>query len=428
MSGHEFAESALAALSQRGFDKSQLRLMESERHELQAEYNEMSLFRTTRNKQLELTGIVDGRRGSVTLNKLDEAALSDGIEELWQVSQGAEPDGANDIAPGQPRKSFKRGDDAPDYDAMYDRLAELLSHTHEQYPTLTVRSGVVAFVARTEHFLNSNGVDYTSTRSHYTGGAMVSAREDQNVASFNSGSFAMNDLSRPLHECGTLDKVMRQNVEQVVTGQITRKFVGDLLVSPDCVLSLLGFLLTNLANAPLIAGTSVYKDKLGDAVANEKLTLHSRPVSDEIAAGYFVTNDGFEAHDTTIVRNGVLSTYLLDLYGANKTGLARAETGGGCYVIEPGDSSYDEMVSRTDEGILITRFSGGVPSQKGDFSGIAKNSYYISGGELGHPVSETMIAGNLVDLWNSIEEISRERVDFGSQIMPWIRMSGVSVS
>ena len=172
----------------------------------------------------------------------------------------------------------------------------------------------------------------------------------------------------------------------------------------------------------------MYKDKLGEVVAGEKLTLHSRPVSDEIAAGYFVTNDGFEAHDTTIVENGVLATYLLDLYGANKTGLARAETGGGCYVIEPGDSTYDEMVSHTDEGILITRFSGGVPSQKGDFSGVAKNSYYISGGEIRHPVSETMIAGNLVDMWNSIEEISRERVDFGTQIMPWIRMSGVSVS
>ena len=39
-----------------------------------------------------------------------------------------------------------------------------------------------------------------------------------------------------------------------------------------------------------------------------------------------------------------------------------------------------------------------------------------------------MITGNLVDMWNSIEEISRERADFGSQIMPWIRMSGVSVS
>ncbi|MCZ6871304.1 MAG: metallopeptidase TldD-related protein, partial [Gammaproteobacteria bacterium] len=163
-------------------------------------------------------------------------------------------------------------------------------------------------------------------------------------------------------------------------------------------------------------------------VAGEKLTLHSRPASDEIATGYFVTNDGFEAHDTTIIQNGVLRTYLLDLYGANKTGHARAETGGGCFVIEPGDSSYDEMVSHIDEGILITRFSGGVPSPKGDFSGVAKNSYYISGGQIRQPVSETMIAGNLVDMWNSIEEISRERVDFGTQIMPWIRMSGVSVS
>ena len=272
MSGHEFAESTLAALSRRGFDKSQVRLAESERHELEAESNEMSLFRTTRNRQLELTGIVDGRRGSVTLNKLDEAALSEGIEELWQVSRGAEPDEANDIAPAQPHKLFSRGPDAPDNDAMYDRLAELLSHARQQYPTLTVRTCVVDFVTRTEHFLNSNAVDYTSTCSHYNGRVMVSAREGENVASLNYTGVALKDLYRPLHECGTLDSVMRQNVEQVVTGKIPQKFVGDLLVTPDCVLSLMSFLLMNIGNGPMISGTSVYRgyEKSSNKVNDKK--------------------------------------------------------------------------------------------------------------------------------------------------------------
>jgi PmbA protein len=428
MSAKDFAQSALTALTKRGFQKAQVRLTESERHELQAEFNEMSLFRTTQNRQLALTGIVDARRGTVTLNKLDEAALAEGVEELWQVARGGQPDEANDIAPAQPAKTFSSGPASPDYDAMYDRLAELLSYARAEYPLLTVRSAIVEFVTQSAYFMNSNGVDYASERANYAARAAVSARDGEDVSSFNGSGFSAKNLERPLHECGSLDDVMRQNTEQVRTKKIPRKFVGDLFVTPDCVLSFLRFLLMNIGNQPLIAGTSVYKDKLGEVATASNLTLHSRPVSEDMATGYFVTGDGFEAEDATIVANGVLCSFLLDLYGANKTGLERSKTDGGCYVIDPVKGSFEDLTGHVDEGILITRFSGGNPSPKGDFSGVAKNSYYVAGGKIRHPVSETMIAGNLVDMLNNIEEISAERVDFGNQILPWLRISGVSVS
>ena len=85
-------------------------------------------------------------------------------------------------------------------------------------------------------------------------------------------------------------------------------------------------------------------------------------------------------------------------------------------------------MGRVKKGVLLSRFSGGMPSSNGDFSRVAKNSYYIEEGEIRHPLSETMIAGNLVDLLMQLQDISTERINFGSSIIPWLRFSGVTVS
>ena len=78
--------------------------------------------------------------------------------------------------------------------------------------------------------------------------------------------------------------------------------------------------------------------------------------------------------------------------------------------------------------MLITRFSGGRPNDKGDFSGIAKNSYYIADGAIAYPLSETMVSGNLAQLLFDIAGISSERADYGYAVLPWLRVTGIGVS
>ena len=80
------------------------------------------------------------------------------------------------------------------------------------------------------------------------------------------------------------------------------------------------------------------------------------------------------------------------------------------------------------EGLLVARFSGGRPNENGDFSGIAKNSYYIENGKILYPVSETMISGNIPQMFLNITGISRERTDFGAQVLPWIAFKDISIS
>ena len=178
----------------------------------------------------------------------------------------------------------------------------------------------------------------------------------------------------------------------------------------------------------VISGRSVYKDKLEQSIANNKLTLHSHPLSDKLANNYFVTGDGYVCDNSTIIDKGVLKTLLLGIYGANKTGGKRSVNGGGAHIVEPGDKSLKDIISSTNKGVLLSRFSGGSPSDNGDFSGVAKNSYYIENGEIKHPVSETMVSGNICKMLHDIKNISKETVNFGYCIYPWIQFSGITIS
>ncbi len=421
-----FAQRSLEALLKRGFQKARVRLVSSDQHELQAEFGHTNLLRTTHNTELGLLGIVDDKQGSLTLNNVTDDGLPDAVENLWAVTSGSRADPANDIAEAQPKRTFKSGPDAPDLDLMYERIAEVIDHAKSRYPTLKMGNASISFASRQALFLNSNGVDFDTTRTAYHAGMMFTARDGSDVSSFNSIGVTLDALDKPLASHATTDALMKQTTEQVRTKKVPRKFTGDMIITPDCIGDFLGFLIGNISNQPLISGTSLYKNSLGQPVADAALTLHSRPR--DLVGGYFVTGDGYEVQNTTVVADGVLRSFLLDHYGARKTGLERAATGGGAWVVEAGATPLDAMIRDVKAGILITRFSGGRPNDKGDFSGIAKNSYYIDNGAVAFPISETMVSGNMAALLTHIVAISAERADFGSGVFPWVRVGGIGIS
>jgi PmbA protein len=167
---------------------------------------------------------------------------------------------------------------------------------------------------------------------------------------------------------------------------------------------------------------------LDTKIGNDRLTLHSVPVSDKLDKRYYITNDGFKAENSILIRNGILKSYALSLYGANKTGKKRALNNSDSYYMEPGNVSYNEIIKNTKRGILLCRYSGGRPNPNGDFSVVAKNSFYIENGIVRYPLNETMISGNLKDMIMNIKEISKESINFGDAVLPWISMSGFTIS
>lgn len=424
----DLALQTLEVIQRAGFDKASCRVSNDELHELQAETGEINLFRTNFETEIGLVGIDSQRRASLTINKTDEAAIGEAVNDLKAMAAGANPDPAHDIAGEQPHETFHDGIDEPNYDAMYDRIVDLQRYAASTYPSLNIRSIGATFVKRRSCHANSNGVEFQSSRGLYRVGVTFSSKEGTDTSSMMYTGYSSYDLDTPMQQSANVDMLLRQSTEQVRTQHIPAKFVGDLVIAPNCLGNFIGFLTMRIGDGPMVAGTSVYKGRLGEAVASDKFTLRSMPLSAEISSGYRITGDGYKAENSTIVDKGRLKSYLLGIYGANKTGLARAVNSGGCYVVEPGEQSFEALVGDVREGILITRFSGGRPNDRGDFSGVAKNSYYIRDGQVQYPIKETTVSGNMVDLLQSIESVSKERINFGTGILPWVRVSGITAS
>ena len=48
---------------------------------------------------------------------------------------------------------------------MYERIAEALDYAKSRYPTLKMGNAAISFASRQALFLNSNGVDFDTTRA-----------------------------------------------------------------------------------------------------------------------------------------------------------------------------------------------------------------------------------------------------------------------
>ncbi|MFC1849026.1 TldD/PmbA family protein [candidate division CSSED10-310 bacterium] len=428
MMNREIVQFTMESLLKAGADKAQCLLKKSEKSELNVEWGDVSLFRTTFDTSLDMTAILQSKKGSLSLNKTSVPDIEQAVVTVIDNAASSKPDSAYDIAEKQPDRSFRAGPTQPDLDLMYDRIKAFLEYEKKTFPMTNLEGLNFDFTKTRTWFLNSNGVDFEAEIGVYTIIAIFTSKEGRNVSSFNYSVFQSKDITKPIKDFGSFDILLRQSAEQIETGELPQKFIGDVIITPDCLPDFLSPLTGYLRDYALITGNSAYKNKLDQKIADSRLSLHCRPTSDEIAAPYFFTREGVTTRDSTIIDQGVLKSYLLSLYGANKTGKQRAANDGGCYVVDPGEKSQEDMIRSINQGILLCRFSGGRPSDNGDFSGVAKNSYYIEDGEVRFPLTETMVSGNLVQMLLNIKDISGERINFGYGIFPWIQFHNLTIS
>jgi PmbA protein len=76
-------------------------------------------------------------------------------------------------------------------------------------------------------------------------------------------------------------------------------------------------------------------------------------------------------------------------------------------LVEPGSAELEELVAQAGEGLYVTEVAGlhsGVNPVSGTFS-VGASGRLIEGGELGRPVREITIAGNLVGMLRDVRAV-----------------------
>lgn len=423
------AAQALTALQQGGANKGAVSAAVRETKEFNVDNGKFSLFRTLYDHALSLTALCDGKRGTVGINRFDDAAVADAVQNCLEVANSGKADPSFDIAPAQPAQQFALGAPVCDTERLFARTQELLQTIQTRHPKIVVEQMIVSHTQNRSVFTNSNGVLYERYSGVYAVELTYSAHEGTLTSSFCSSGVLTDRLDRPFYSLGSIAAELADAEQQIHVKPVSGKFTGTLVLTPGCFAELLWAALDNFAeDTALISGTSIWKDRLGTVVADPRLTVSLRPFDPRIVCGERVTDDGFFAEDFDVIEKGVLRSFLLSLYAANKTGLPRAKNSSGALIVAPGDTPLQTLIGSVERGLLVGRFSGGEPSANGDFSGVAKNSFLIENGKIAGAVSETMISGNLAALLQNLRGLSVQTVEDGATSLPWAAFDGVTIS
>lgn len=420
---HATAERVLDQLARRGFDAAQVSVSRSLRRELNIAHNEPSLLRSSERHKLALVGLKDGRRAATEGSDLGEAGIDALVESLWQATLAAPQDDANALSAGQHTR-IERGPQLCDPGELTAAAKTLLAWREREAPAMMIEEGLAAHQQVRQRTLTTGGTDLACDVGWLELSVFGLAREGPQASSFNYVGGLADTLAGVPALFGA-DTMMRELVRQVHTQPIGERFVGDVIFTPHAVTDLLDWLMEQLGDGPLIDGSSLYRERVGDMVASPLLTLKSRYDGPGCTP---LTADAFVAPAVALLDAGRLTQLAPSLYGSRKTGLPHRPVAASGWELLPGNTGLETMIAAVPRGALVDRLSMGNPAPNGDFSGVIKNSFLVEGGRVGAALSETMISGNVARILRDVAAVSRERMDTGSTCLPWLRVPGLHFS
>jgi PmbA protein len=198
--------------------------------------------------------------------------------------------------------------------------------------------------------------------------------------------------------------VKRLGSRKMPTGKV------PVIFDPRVARSFLSHLLGVISGPSIARGTSFLKDKFGQQIFPETITIVEDPHKQRGLRSRPFDGEGIANKRRALIDKGVLTTWLLDLRSARQlkmisTGHAVRGTSGPPTPaatnvwIEPGTVSAKELYADVKSGFYVTELMGmGVNGVTGDYSRGA-SGFWIENGEITFPVSEMTVAGNLKDMF-----------------------------
>lgn len=151
---------------------------------------------------------------------------------------------------------------------------------------------------------------------------------------------------------------------------------------------------------------SVFHDKMGEIIANPVINAVDDGLIKNQWGSINIDDEGMETQHTQLIKNGKLTSFMVDHMGSLKTGYSRTGSGRresykypptsrmrNTY-IEPGDSELDEMIAGIEHGIFAKKMGGGsVQPGTGEFNFAVQEAYLIENGKITKPLkSATLIS------------------------------------
>lgn len=207
---------------------------------------------------------------------------------------------------------------------------------------------------------------------------------------------------------------------------------------PRVASSLLGHFAGAISGAAIARGVSFLKDRMGEAVFAEGVTILDDPHRKRGQRSKPFDGEGVANRRNVLIDRGRLTTWLLDSASARQLGLettghASRGTGGppspsatNLYMAA-GALNPEALMADVREGFYVTELIGmGVNNVTGDYSRGAAG-FWIENGKIAYPVSEITIAGNLKDMYRNLTPANDLVFRYGTD-SPTVRIEGMTIA
>ena len=199
-------------------------------------------------------------------------------------------------------------------------------------------------------------------------------------------------------------------------------------------------------------GLSQFAGKLGQQIANPKVTAIDDGTIPNAWGSINIDDEGTPAQRNVLIENGILKSYMIDKMGGRRMGMA--STGSSrrqsyAYTptsrmtntfIAPGTDKNEDIISSIEFGLYAKEMGGGsVNPATGEFNFAVREGYLIRGGKICEPVRGASLVGKGSDVIQNIDMVGTE-LDMGQGMcgsssgsvptnvgQPLIRVSAITV-
>lgn len=199
--------------------------------------------------------------------------------------------------------------------------------------------------------------------------------------------------------------------------------------------SLLGHLLGAVNGSAIARGASYMRDQLGKQVLPSALSVIENPHRPRVSGSRPFDAEGLPTRRRTIVENGILTGWTLDLGTARQLKMASTANAARGTSSPPSPATWNTALTQSDKsredlirdmgtGLLVTSLIGStINPNTGEYSRGAAG-FWVENGEISYAVNECTIAGNLKDMLMRVLPANDARPHL-SRVVPSILIEGM---
>lgn len=378
----------------------------------------------TTSRSLGLQVYANGRYSSHQTTDLNPDRLGSFISEAVAITRALEPDEYREITPealfaNQPTDDLDLVDTTVETLDRDQRLAwcealDAASTSHER--VISATAGVYDGTQQSAS-ASSNGFVGTQQSTYCWFGSSVTLR-DQGDRRASDGFYAGGAHVADLPDAGQVGQVALSRALSRLDSEKGPTLKTVMVVDSRAAGQLIGRLMRPANARSVQQGRSFWAPLIGEQAFSNKLTIIDDPLIKRGLASRHYDSEGIAARALPIVENGVVRNIYVDTYYGRKADIAPTTGSASNQRVAPGDKSLEQLLADVGSGIYVTSWLGGnADATTGDFS-LGLRGHIIDNGQVGRPVGEMNVTGNLKDLFAQLEMLGNDPYPYSSTLAP----------